>query len=121
MIHKYEESEFDFDVLSVLKGVISDIGRMLDEKEQKWIAEELTLGDKSRKAVHYWKEKSQFLPQYLSEETIAKAKKLDQEADELIRESKIEDVIFYFDKLDDAEKQECMLKLQSRIINRVSD
>ena len=60
---------------------------------------------------------SQFLPEYLSEDTIAKAKKLDQEADELISESKIEDVIFYFDKLDAAEKEECIRKLQSRLNN----
>ena len=75
----------------------------------------MTLGDKSRKAVHLWKEKSQFLPEYLSEDTIAKAKKLDCEADELISEGKIEDVIFYFDKLDNAEKRECLRKLQSRL------
>ena len=82
---------------------------------KKWITEELTLGDKSRKAVHHWKEKSQFIPEYLSEETIEKVKKLDQEADELIREGKIEDVIFYFDKLDEAEKQECIQRLQGRL------
>lgn len=76
MLEKYEESEFDFDVLPILKEIISDIKRVLDEKEQKWIAEELTLGDRSRKAVHHWKEKSQFLPEYLSEDTIAKAKNL---------------------------------------------
>lgn len=115
ILEKYEESEFDFEVLPILKEVISDIEKELDEKEQRWIAKELTLGDKSRKAVHHWKEKSQFLPEYLSEDTIAKAKKLDQEADELISEGKIEDVIFYFDKLDDAEKLECIQKLQSRL------
>lgn len=98
-----------------MKEVIADIERALDEKEQKWIAEEMTLGDKSRNAVHHWKERSQFLPEYLSEDTIEKVKKLDQEADELISEGKIEDVIFYFDKLDDAEKQECIRKLQSRL------
>lgn len=40
---------------------------------------------------------------------------LDQEADEIIREGKIEDVIFHFDKLDEAEKRECIQKLQSRL------
>lgn len=40
---------------------------------------------------------------------------LDQEADEIIKESKIEDVIFYFDKLDETEKRECIQKLQSRL------
>lgn len=116
MLEKYEESEFDFDVLPILKEVIFDIERALDEKEQKWIVEELTLGDRSRKAVHHWKEKSQFLPEYLSEDTIAKAKELDREADALISEGKIEDVIFYFDKLDDDEKRECIRKLQGKLV-----
>ena len=40
---------------------------------------------------------------------------VDKEADEIISESKIEDVIFYFDKLDDNEKKECIRKLQSRL------
>lgn len=115
MIEKYEKSEFDFEVLPILEAVIADIKRMLDEKEQKWIVDELTLGDKSRKAVHHWKEQIQFLPEYLSEETIVKVKKLDQEADEIISKDKIEDVVFYFDKLDVAEKRECIQKLQSRL------
>ena len=55
------------------------------------------------------------MPGYLSDNTIVKIKELDKEADELISEGKIEDVIFYFDKLDDQEKQECVLKLKSRL------
>ncbi len=35
----------------------------------------------------------------------------------MISESKIEDVIFYFDKLDAAEKEECIRKLHSRLNN----
>lgn len=115
MLEKYGESEFDFEVLPILEAVISDIKRILDEKEQKWIADKLTLGDKRRSAVHQWKEKSRFLPEYLSEETIVKAKKLDQEADAIISKGKNEDVIFYFDKLDEAEKWECIQQLQGRM------
>ena len=74
-----------------------------------------TLGDKSRKAVHKWKEKTAYLPEYLSEETIEKVKMVDKEADEIISEAKIEDVLFYFDKLDDVEKLECIQKLQNRL------
>ena len=100
----------------IIFQVISDMENDLNRKEQEWISNVLTLGDKSRKAVHKWKEKTEYLPEYLSEDTIAKAKILDQEADEIISEGKIEDVIFYFDKLDDGEKRECIKKLQSRLI-----
>lgn len=51
----------------------------------------------------------------LSEETIEKVKMVDKEADEIISEGKIEDVLFYFDKLDDVEKLECIQKLQNRL------
>lgn len=116
MMQKYEHSEFDFEVLPIIQEVISDMENVLNSKEQEWISTVLTLGDKSRKAIHKWKEKTEYLPEYLSEGTIAKAKILDQEADEIISEGKIEDVIFYFDKLDDGEKKECIKKLQSRLI-----
>ncbi|MFR5367674.1 hypothetical protein [Intestinibacter bartlettii] len=115
MLEKYEKSELEFDVIPILKDILTSIKEDLDEKEKKWINNELTLGDKSRKAVHHWKEVSRFLPRYLSEDTITKVKELDKEADALISESKIEDVIFYFDKLDNAEKAECIRKLQNRI------
>ena len=55
------------------------------------------------------------MPEFLSEETVAKVKVLDHEADEIISEGKIEDVIYYFDKLDGNEKLECIQKLQSRL------
>lgn len=83
MVEKYKVSEFDFEVLPILNDVISNIARELDEKEQKWIVNELTLGDRSRNAIHLWKEKIQFLPEFLSESTLEKVKKLDEEADRL--------------------------------------
>ena len=114
-IQKYQEAEFDFDVLSVIHGVIRDTEKNLDDREQKWINSVLTLGNKSREEVHRWKEKSAYLPEYLSEQTIEKVKLLDCEADKIISEGKIEDVIFYFDKLDNNEKAECIQKLKERL------
>lgn len=115
MINKYEHSEFDFEVLPIIHEVISDMENNMNVREQEWINSVLTLGDKSRKAVHKWKEKTAYLPEYLSEETIEKVKMVDKEADEIISEGKIEDVLFYFDKLDDVGKLECIQKLQNRL------
>ena len=42
-------------------------------------------------------------------------KELDKEADNIISEGKIEDVIFYFDKLDETEKKECLEKLKQKV------
>ena len=51
----------------------------------------------------------------MSDETVKKVEVLGKEADEIISEGKIEDVIFYFDKLDDNEKKECLEKLKQKI------
>lgn len=115
MIDKYKSSEFYFEIFSVIQEVILDMENDMNVREQEWINSELTLGDRSRKAVHKWKDKMAYLPEYLSEETITKVKILDKEANRIISEGKIEDVIFYFDKLDNNEKKECIQKLQSRL------
>lgn len=62
MINKYEHSEFDFEVLPIIHEVISDMENNMNVREQEWINSVLTLGDKSRKAVHKWKEKTAYLP-----------------------------------------------------------
>lgn len=115
MIKKYETSDYEFDVLDILKTIISNVENELDKKEHYWINNSLTLEDKSRGAVHRWKEKIKYLPKYLSQETIEKVKLLDSEADKIISEGKIEDVIFYFDRLDNDEKLECIQKLEKMI------
>lgn len=115
MKEKYTESDFDFEVLPIIEDVISAILKVLDDKEEQWKQENLSLGDKSRANVHKWKERTKFLPEYLSNETVKKVEVLGKEADEIISEGKIEDVIFYFDKLDDNEKKECLEKLKQKI------
>ena len=115
MKEKYAESDFDFEVLPIIEDVISEILKVLDDREEQWKQENLSLGDKSRANVHKWKERTQFLPEYLSDETVKKVEVLGKEADEIISEGKIEDVIFYFDKLDDNEKKECLEKLKQKI------
>lgn len=108
---KYEDSDFDFEVQPILEEVIEEIAKELDFKEQRWKQSNLTLGDRSRTSVHKWKEKIKILPEYLSVDTIAIVQKLEQEADEIISEGKIEDVVFYFEKLDSYERKLCINKL----------
>ncbi len=108
---KYQDSEFDFEVLPIIEAVISEISKTLDQKENIWKIENLSLGDKSRSSVHKWKEKTKYLPEYLSNETIKTVRSLNIEADEVISEGKIEDVVFYFEKLDVTERKECISKL----------
>lgn len=97
----------------MLFTVISEISKDLDEKEEVWAKQNLSLGTKSREDIHKWKQKTQFLPEFLSEKTVKAVAKLNSEADEIISEGKIEDVLFYFDKLDSKEKKECLEKILS--------
>lgn len=113
MKEKYEESEFDFEVLPIIEEVVGEIQKALDEKEENWKNQNLSLGDKTRETVHRWKEKTQFLPEYLSDETVNAVAELSKEADGIISDGKIEDVIFYFEKLNSDEKQECLEKLKT--------
>ena len=115
MKEKYAESDFDFEVQPIIEEIIDDILKTLDEKEEQWKQENLSLGDKSRTTVHRWKEKTAYLPEYLSESTVAQVETLSKEADDIISDGKIEDVLFYFEKLDAEEKQECLKKLQEKI------
>ena len=112
---KYQESEFDFDVMAVLEEIMQTVARKLDSKEEKWKERNLTLGNNSREAVHSWKERIRFLPEYLSEETKQKVHTMDMKADELIKIGKIDDVVFYFEKLSETEKRECLEKLRHLI------
>ncbi len=111
----YKESEFDFEVNEILSEVIKVVADKLDSKEKEWRKANLTLGDKKRGEVHRWKEKTEFLPDYLSKKTHEDIRRLDAEADEIIKEGKIEDVLFYFEKLSVEEKKECMKKLKNMI------
>ncbi len=113
---KYEESDFDFEVIPIIDEIIAELSASLESKENEWKTNNLSLGSKSREDVHRWKQKTQFLPEFLSEKTVAEVEKMNKEADELISEGKIEDVLFYFEKLDSKEKAECLEKIK-KILN----
>lgn len=115
MKEKYAESEFDFEVLPILEEVICEISKALDTKENEWKEHNLSLGDKSRASVHRWKEKTEFLPEYLSEDTLRMVRDIGIEADNIISEGKMEDVIFYFEKLDDSERKKCIAILKDML------
>ena len=105
---KYSDSELDFDVISVLEDVISKAEKEIAEKEATWRKEHLTLGDRSRTSIHSWKDNTRVLPAFLSPDTIEMVEELSIEADQIISEAKIEDVVFYFNKLTDEEKKHCL-------------
>lgn len=105
---KYTAEDYDYDFIQVIQDCINSARIAMDKRERAWRNENLTLGDRSRKAVHEWKQRIEDLPVYLSDNTLAEVRVLDKEANEIISEGKIEDVILYFDKLNNREKKQCM-------------
>lgn len=112
---KYIESDFDFEVLPILEEVITNILTTMNSKEVDWKSRNLSLGDKKRETIHKWKDRTKYLPEYLSDETNDKLMALNKEADNIISNGKIEDVIYYFEKLDVVEKKKCITHMQQLI------
>ena len=115
ILEKYQSEEYDYDFQPIIQECIEESRRKLDEKDLEWRKTNVTLGDRSRKAVHEWKQRIEVLPSYLSDETAVLVRELDKEADKLISDGKIEDVILYFKRLTNTEKEECMKVLASLI------
>lgn len=117
---KYVNSEFDFDVQTVLEHTIDDVRSEQDSKEQNWKENHLNLGDRSRETIHRWKESVRIIPHYVSAETIEMVDDLQLEAEDIISQAMIDDVVFYFQKLDKSEKTACIDRLL-KIYNQIND
>ena len=113
---KYETQSMEVDVEAILEDAINESCNAIKQKEARWCEEYLSLGDKSRNYVHKWKEKTRVLPEYLSDKIIEKVKDLDKEADLVISNAMIEDVVFYFDKLNVAAKKKCISILTDKLL-----
>ena len=89
--------------------------RSFRKKEANWCEKYLTLGDKSLDTIRKWKISTQVLPRYLSDESIARKKELDKEADEIIDREKINSIILSFKELRNEDKIKCFNALKEII------
>lgn len=108
---KYEDTEFDFTPEDILANDYRNKINECDAKEKSWKEKYLSLGDKSQNSIYKFKSNIAMLPNYLTEETLQEISKLDKEADQIIRIGKIDNVIYYFEKLSADEQVECLKKL----------
>ena len=111
---KYSGAEIDFDVFTVLEDEVRIVTEEIDIKDAAWRSRYLTLGDKSRETIHTWRENTRVLPAFLTEETILAVEVLRIEADSLISKAMIDDVVFYFRKLNVEERIRCLNLLTSQ-------
>lgn len=112
---KYQDEDIEFDINFIINEAIHRASNQLDEKENQWRSSYLTLLGKTRPKIHVWEEQTALLSEYLSARTVEEYKKLKTEADEMFEVGRIEDVIYYFDKLQKDEKLECLKKLMERV------
>ena len=109
--NKYSDAELDFDVNAVLEDVISSAENAIDTKDHVWRTQYLTLGNQTREEIHIWKDNTRILPAFLKQETIEAVEKMKVEADQIVSKAMIEDVVFYFKKLNPEERTRCLALL----------
>ena len=112
---KYSSEECEYDFVPVILDCIDASRKELDKMDMEWRENNLSLGDRSRKAVYDWKQRIEILPLYLKEETLVAIRELDTEADQIISDGKIEDVVHYFSKLDKNERSRCLVILSDML------
>ena len=104
LVNIISEKYSDVDIDRILHTFIS----RLDEMERSWGLKYLTLGDKDIKTVKKWKEDTTVLPLYLSDASLSEYSRINEEADRLISENKINFIVESFNDLSDEEKVKCM-------------
>lgn len=115
LLDKYEEAEYDFSAIDIIDNDYNTQKNKILDQEKKWKDKYLTLGNKTSNDLHLYKDHIRILPSYLSKETLDEVKRLDDEADQLLSQNRINEVIFWFNKLSDEEKALCLSKLQKLI------
>ncbi len=114
MVTKYESVDIDYEFGTVISDSIAMARRKMDNRDEQWRVLNVTLGNKSRQEVYAWKQRIKELPPYLSDKTMKAITDLDIEADQLISDGKIEDVVFYYERLNNDEKKKCLEILKSK-------
>lgn len=112
---KYSNENQDYDFIPVIEDCIAKTKEKIDQKDIAWRTRYLTLGSRSRQDVYAWKENIKMLPAFLSEATKNDILKLDVEAEQIISNGKIEDVLQYFNKLTIDERKKCVCILNDSV------
>lgn len=112
---KYEESDVEFDVLSVLKGVAESVEIELDRKDKTWSEKHLASEPDTLPSIHAWIQDTEFLPNYLSNETKESYYILKEKIEQKLSKARVNDVIFRFNSLSLEEKMNCFAVLSEKI------
>lgn len=115
---KYEDSDFDFEVLDIIDSIVDNKEENFDILEEKWIEKNLDIEGYSRYEILNWLEKTKNAPGFLTDESVEKLNKVRKEAEKLVSKGKVDDVVHYFEKLELSEMEECLKLLENIIKNK---
>lgn len=104
---KYEETEMEYDVLSVLDGVAETVERELDRRDKAWADKHLSSLPDDLPAIHAWIQDTEVLPNYLRDTTKEAYAKMKKAVEDKLSKARINDVVFRFGNLSENEKQNC--------------
>ena len=103
---KYMDSEDDFNAEELMNKAIEDIAAKFKEKELQWSTRYLSLDNKTRDELLSWLDQTKVLPEYLSESSKNKYSDLRKVAEKKLSDGRLEDVLFYYKKLNAEEQAE---------------
>lgn len=104
---KYENTDMDFDVLSVIDGVADSVKNELDRKDKIWSSKHLSQVPDSVPSIHTWLQDTDVLPTYLSRESIDLYNDMHRIVEIKLSEAKVNDIVLRFKELSASEKAEC--------------
>lgn len=112
---EYRDNDSDILNEDTISALIEDAKAKMELREKDWMRNHCSLGDKSNRALHEWKNTVTELPKFLSSESLDVINQLDKEADEIMKKRKIETVVHYFKELDMSERIECFEEIKKYI------
>ncbi len=104
---KYEETEMEFDVLSVLESVAESVEKELDRRDKAWSDKHLSALPNDLQSIHAWIQDTEVLPNYLSDTTKKAFSEMKKVVEDKLSKARINDVVFRFGNLSGDEKQNC--------------
>lgn len=113
---KYSNEDLEFNLTDTLKVVRNQRLEKMDANETEWQNKYLVLEKNDRTKILQWFNDTIILPGCLKKSTIEQYFILKKDAELLISKGKIEDVVYYFKKLNYDEKSECINKLEQLVL-----
>lgn len=119
LLSKYQNTDLESDYIQsyeeintrVIENFIESNINVMDEKDQNWEQKYLQIDLDDRNLILKWNEDTKILPVYLKEKTIKEFNKLKAEVDIKLSSFKIEDIVYYFKKLNNSEQISCLKTL----------